>query len=107
MCSKKILTATITLSLMALLGTSAYAAEFVPPVPTSDEAIVSDEVTRSDNQNPSGANTEFFLFIDNPVEATDIPKTGDSGPDMLPLLVGAITAGCGFLACNAYANRKA
>lgn len=104
--SKKIILTAAGLMVAALLGTAAYAAEPTPPIPAPDSAVVSDELTCSDNQNPSGANTKFFLFIENPVEATNIPKTGDSGPDMLPLLIGAITAGCGFLACNAYANRN-
>lgn len=30
------------------------------------QAIVSDDITRSDNEDNSGANTEFFLYIENP-----------------------------------------
>lgn len=102
---KKVLGAAAALSLAVTLSVSAYAA---PPValPSPDSATVSEETTRADNVNPSGTNTQFFLYIEPPVEAHDVPKTGDAGPDMLPLMGSAILSGIAYLVCNAYAERN-
>ena len=44
-----------------------------------EQSIVSEDVTAANNENNSGASTQFFLFIENPIEIGELPDTGDYG----------------------------
>lgn len=71
-----------------------------------DQAIVSDAVTEATNENNSGTNTQFFLYIENPIEISELPDTGDEGVDLMLLMGCAVAAGAGYLACGAYADKQ-
>ena len=70
-----------------------------------EQSIVSEDVTAANNENNSGASTQFFLYIENPIETGELPDTGDYGIDLTVLLGCAVAAGVGYLACGAYAEK--
>ena len=72
----------------------------------SDQTVVSEQVTNATNENQSGTNTQFFLYIENPIEIGELPDTGDYGVDLTLLLGCAVLAGAGYLACGAYADKS-
>ena len=70
-----------------------------------DQTIVSEQVTNATNENQSGTNTQFFLYIENPIEIGELPDTGDYGVDLTLLMGCAVLAGAGYLTCGAYADK--
>lgn len=71
-----------------------------------NQTVVSEQVTNATSQNQGGTNTRFFLYIENPIETSELPDTGDYGVDLTVLLGGAILAGAGYLVCGAYAEKQ-
>lgn len=71
----------------------------------AEKTQVSEQVSTATNADPAGANTHFYLYIQNPVNGS-IPKTGDDGVDTTTLIGLAILTGTGSLICGAYADRK-
>lgn len=100
---KRIAAAVCSVMLAFALTLPAFAAEHSH---VSGHTGISSATTRADNGNNSGANTRFFLYIENPLEVSALPQTGDAGVELMPLIGAALAAGAGFLACGAYAERK-
>lgn len=94
------------LTLAFIFVSPAHAAGATDHFHQSEQVVVSDPVTIADNSNQAGTSTEFFLYIENPITNTGLPKTGDSGPDLNALILAAMAAGSGYLACTAYASRQ-
>lgn len=103
---KRIAAAVCSVMLAFALTLPALAAEPDEHPHASGHTGISSATTRADNGNNSGANTRFFLYIENPLEVSALPQTGDAGVELMPLIGAALAAGAGFLACGAYAERK-
>ena len=78
--------------LLALCGVAAYAAE-TDHDHIKGQAVVSEEVSRADGNNSDGTSTEFFLFIENPIEIGEIPDMGTTGINLQTLILSAMAAG--------------
>ena len=103
---KRIAAALCSVVIAFALSVPAFAAEPVEHPHVSRHTSISSATTHANNGNNSGANTHFFLFIENPLEVSALPQTGDAGLDLMPLTGAALAAGAGFLICGAYAERK-
>lgn len=102
---KKIAAALCAACLLCAASTPALAESPMQHSHQGGQAAVSQSVTNADASTNDGTNTHFFLFIENPIEASSLPKTGDSGLDLTNLLVAAIANGTGYLICKRYAQQ--